>query len=298
MYKRILVPLDGSKLAEIALSYIRHLAIRLPGVEVVLLHVCNPHEKSLVPMHKAYIEQAADIIRRQPGGVEEVEVMGELVAGSPADEILRYIDKNNINMVIMATHGRSGINLWAMGSVAYKVLRSSRVPVCLVRAGITEEMIVDRSQGDKILVPLDGTKLAESVLPHVEALVKQFGADKMEVVLLRVCESPDISADYPSSMPLSWEEHIAKEKIKCRLVAGVYLAEVGKRLKNAGLKICTEVPTGQPSERIVDYANQDHISLVVMATHGRSGISRWAYGSIAEQVMLKTFTPVVLVGQR
>lgn len=298
MYKRILVPLDGSKLAEIALSYISKLAPRLPGVEVTLLHVYNPHDKGLVPMYKAYIEQAVDTFRHQPEGVKLVEVKGELAAGSPADEILRYLAKNKMSMVIMATHGRSGINLWAMGSVAYKVLRSSKVPVCLVRAGITEEMIFNKSQGNKIMVPLDGTKLAESVLPHVEALVKQFGADKMEVVLLRVCEPPVISADYPSSMPLSWEEHVAEEKIKCKLVAGVYLAEVGKRLKNAGLRVGTEVLTGQPSEEIVDYASQDHISLVVMATHGRSGISRWAYGSMAEQVMLKTFTPVMLVGQR
>ena len=296
MYKRMLVPLDGSKLAGIAISYAKHLAVRLKGIEVVLLHVCYPYKKSLVPMHKAYIEHAADTVRRQIEEGMAVKVRGELLAGYPADEILRYIEKKNIDLVLMATHGRSGINLWATGSVAYKVLRSSKIPICLVRAGVTEEMITDRAQGSKILVPLDGTKLAELVLPHVQELVKQLGADKMEVVLVRVCEPPVVSSGYPSVVSMGWEEHVAKEKIKCRLVAGVYLAEVGKRLKDAGLRVNTEVLTGQPSEEIIDYASKKHINLVVMATHGRSGISRWAYGSVAEQVMLGTFTPVMLVG--
>lgn len=298
MYRRILVPLDGSNLAKITVSYAGNLAIRLPGVEVVLLHVCNPNEKDLVPMHKAYIKQEVDTIRRQSGGIEKVKVRGELVTGNPADEILRYIDKNNINLVIMATHGRSGVSRWAMGSVAYKVLRSSKIPVCLIRAGITEEMIVNRSKGDKILVPLDGTKLAESVFPHVEALVKQFGSDRMEVVLLRVCEPPVVSSGYPSVVSTGWEEQVAKEKIKCRLVAGGYLAEIKKRLKDAGVKAHTELITGKPPDEIVKYAGRGHISLIVMATHNRSGISRWAYGSVAEQIMLRTFVPVMLVGQR
>ncbi len=298
MYKRMLVPLDGSKLAEIALSYARHLAGRLPDMEVVLLHVYNPQDVGLAPMHRAYIEQAAVTVRGQTEGGVVVKVRGELLAGYPADEIVPYVDKNKINLILMATHGSSGVNRWAMGSVAYKVMRSVKVPVLLIRAGITEEMISDKMRGGSILVPLDGTKGAESVLPHVEELVKQFGVDEMEVVLLGVCEPPDISSDYPYSMPISWEEHVEQEQIKCKLVAGVYLAEIGKEIKKAGLKVRTELLLGKPASEIIAYASENNSSFIIMATHGRSGISRWAYGSVAEEVMLGTFTPILLVGQR
>jgi len=295
MYKRMLVPLDGSKLAEIAISYAGHLAVRLKGMEVVLLHVCHPHEKSLVPMHKAYIKHTADTIRCQTEGDVVVKVRGELLAGYPADEIVPYVDKNNINLILMATHGYSGINRWAMGSVAYKVMRSVKVPVLLIRAGITEEMISEKMCGGTILVPLDGTKRAESVLPHVQELVKQFGEDEMEVVLLRVCEHPDISSDYPYSMPVSWEEHVELEAAKCKLEVGPYLAEIEKRFQDAGLKVKKEAPLGKPEEEIINYAKNNKVSLIAMITHGRSGISRWAYGSVAEEVMLKAYTPVLLV---
>ena len=183
-----------------------------------------------------------------------------------------------------------------MGSIAYKVMRSVAVPVCLVRAGISEEMIYAKSHGNTIMVALDGTKRAESVLPHVEALVKQLGNDKMEVVLLRVCEPPEISSDYPYSMPLKWEEHVEQEKVKSKLVAGVYLAEVSQWLKNAGIRVRAELPMGKTAEEIIKYANRSETSLVVMSTHGRSGISRWAYGNVAEEVMLGTLTPVLMVG--
>jgi len=224
---------------------------------------------------------------------------GELViGGSPAEEIVRYVDKNNIDLILMATHGRSGVNRWAMGSVAYKVLRASRVPVWLVRAGMSKEVAEDRLATRTILVPLDGSKLAELVLPHVEALAKQWADGQVEVILLRVCEPPVISADYPPTMPLSWEEHMALETTKCKLVSRPYLAEVEKRLKDAGLKVRQDVPLGNAAEAIIDYSQKHQASLIAMITHGRSGISRWVYGSVAEKVMLGTFTPVLLVGAK
>lgn len=304
MYKRMLVPLDGSEIAEVAFNYAKKLACRIQGMELILLHIYTPRERELAPMYRIYIEQAADTIRRQSeevqqtgiqSGVKAVKVQGELAVGSPAKEILRYADRNDVDLILMATHGRSGISRWVMGSVAYKVLHSSKVPVWLVRAEISEEIVQDKLPTRTILVPLDESKLAESVLPHVEALAKQWGDGQIEVVLLRVCEPPVISSDYPPSMPLSWEKHVEMETAKCIWVAEPYLAKIEKRLKDAGLKVRKEVLTGQPDEKIVDYASRNNFSLIVMATHGRSGISRLAYGSVAEKVMLGTPTPIFLV---
>jgi nucleotide-binding universal stress UspA family protein len=239
-------------------------------------------------MHRAYIEQAAAAIRGQAQ-----EAKGELVTGNPAEEILRYAEKNDIDLIIMATHGRSGISRWAYGSVAYKVLNASKVPIWLVRAGMPEEVV--KLPTGKILVPLDGSTLAELVLPHVERLAKQWAAGPVEVVLLRVCELPVVSSDYPSTMPLSWEEHVEQEMVKCKLVSSPYLSGVKKQLGDSGLKVSTEVQCGKAADEIIDYARRNNISLVAMMTHGRSGISRWAYGSVAEKVVLGACTPVFLV---
>ncbi|MFC2026471.1 universal stress protein [Chloroflexota bacterium] len=303
MHKRILVPLDGSDFAEAILIYARSLACSLKGIEMDLLHVYSPDEYGLVPKHRAYIEWAVDAIRSQPGkgngGAKpetgEIKVRGKLAAGKPAEEILHYADKNGIDMILMATHGCSGINRWAMGSIAYKVLRAAKIPVWLVRDGIAEEIIKDKLPERKILVPLDGSKLAESVLPYVESLAKQWADGRVEIVLLRACQPPVVSSDYPSDMPLSWEEQVELEAAKCKLVAGPYLAEIEKRLKETGLEVHKEVPLGKPDEEIINYAINNRVNLIAMITHGRSGISRWAYGSVAEEVMLGAYTPVLLV---
>lgn len=300
MYKRMLVPLDGSELAEVVFSYAKELAGR-PEVEVILLNVYSPQEQGLIPMRRAYIERAAEIIRHQSLGVQPsevaVEARGELAMGNPAEEILRYADENGIDFILMATHGRSGRNRWAMGSVAYRVLRASKVPVWLVRAGVSEKVIRDKLPIRKILVPLDGSKLAELVLPHVEALAKQGDAELVDVVLLRVCDPLVLSSDYPydNATLLSWDEHVEQETVKWKLVAGSYLIEVEKRLKAAGLKVRSEVLMGKAIDEIVDYANINHFCLTVMVIDPRSGISRWVYGNVTEKVLLGVSTPVFLV---
>ena len=89
-----------------------------------------------------------------------------------------------------------------------------------------------------------------------------------------------------------------REQIKCKLVTGPYLAEVSKKLENAGLRVKPTIPLGKAAKEIIKYAEKNENSLIAMSTHGRSGISRWAYGSIAEEVMLGTLTPVLMVGQK
>jgi nucleotide-binding universal stress UspA family protein len=304
MYKRMLVPLDGSELAEVVLPYAKELAGRL-DLDMVFLHVCSAHESESLAMHRAYVERAAEIARLQSREVQaktgiqpeakEVEARGEVVVGHPAEEIVRYTDENDIDLILMATHGRSGIRHWVMGSVADKVLRASRVPIWLVQARIPEQIVHDKWPQRKILVPLDGSDLAESVLPHVEALAKQRGAELVDVVLLRVCEPPAISSDYPADMPLSWEEHVKQITDHVKQVSAQYLAGVEKRLTDAGLRVRSEVLMGKPADEIIDYTDKNPFSLIVIATHGLSGLSRWEYGSVANKVLHGVSSPIFLV---
>lgn len=305
MYKRMLVPLDGSELAEVVFGYAKELAGRL-DLDLILLHVSGPKEQDLLPIHRAYIERAAESVKRQsiqvqertkrePGG-KALEAGGEVVMGHPAEEILRYAEDNDIDIILLATHGRSGVKRWAIGSVADKVLRASKVPVWLVRASILEEIVHDKWPNRMMLVPLDGSKLAESVLTHVEALAKQRGAELCDVVLLRVCEPPIILSDYPEAiMELSWEEHVEKEKAWAKQAGERYLAVVEKRLRDAGLNVRSEVVLGRPIDEIIDYANKNPFNLIVLATHGRTGITRWAYGQVADKVLQRSQSPILLV---
>ena len=145
----------------------------------------------------------------------------------------------------------------------------------------------------KILVPLDGSKLAECVLPHVEKLAES-GVAK-EIILLRVCESPSIIADYPESKNKTWEKHVERMTANAQQSCSLYIEDVEKDLKDKGFKVKTESSLGKPAEEIVNYANKNKVDLIVMASHGRSGVNRWAYGSVADKVLRSTCVPVLLV---
>jgi nucleotide-binding universal stress UspA family protein len=296
MYKKMLVPLDGSELSEVTFNYARELAGRFEGMEVILIHVCT--ERETIGMHRMYIESAASKIRsdvQQNSNNKNVQVRGELLTGAPADEILKYAEKNDIDLILMASHGRSGISRWAMGSVAYKVLRQSKVPVLMVRAGIEDAIILDQLPERRILVALDGTKSAEAILPEVEALAKQWGIDVVQIILVRVCPPACVSPDYPSDLDITWEECVQQENLKNKLVAGSYLANIEKRFRDAGYKVRSELEMGNPSEEITKASIQNRANLIAMVIHGRSGISRWAYGDTAEEVMMNARTPILLV---
>jgi nucleotide-binding universal stress UspA family protein len=298
VYKKMLVPLDGSELSEVTFKYAKELAGRFSGLEVILFHVCDAEDSCISPLHRTYIDHSVELIKedavKQAGG-KDVNVHGELALGNPADEILRYAEKHKMDLVLMATHGHSGVSRWAMGSVAYKVLRTAKIPVWLVRAGIEEAIILDKLPERRILVPLDGTRSAEAILPYVEKLARQWGSDVVQIILVRVCDAPDISSDYPANMPVSWEEHVAQETLKCKLVAGSYLAGIERNLKDAGFKVRSELPVGKPSREIVNSSVKNRANVIAMIIHGRSGISRWAYGNTAEEVMLEALTPILLI---
>lgn len=308
MYQKMLVPLDGSELAEVVFTYVKELAGRM-DMDVILLQVCPPALREFMPMQKAYMERAADTVRRQSKAVQKkmgvepegkpVDVKGELTVGHPAEEILRYTEENNVDLILMASHGRSGIRRWAMGSVADKILRASRAPVLLVRPKVPDETPYDKWKEITLIVPLDGSELAESALPHVEALAKQRGPEPVNVVLLRVSETPAMPAYYApelSEVPLNWADYAQQETVRRKRVSTEYLAGIEKRFRDSNISVRSEVLEGKPTDEIVTYARNNPFSIIVMATHGRAGLSRWVHGSVAEYVVMSVTNPVLLIG--
>jgi len=136
------------------------------------------------------------------------KVRAEVLVGYPAEEIVTFTETNDIDLIFMATHGRSGLRRWVLGSVAAKVLRRSTSPICMVPAGLTEKVILQNWPYRTILVPLDGSDIAARILSHVEAMAK-LGRWPVEVILIQVCEDPFLTADYPeANMPMTWSEHV------------------------------------------------------------------------------------------
>jgi nucleotide-binding universal stress UspA family protein len=142
----------------------------------------------------------------------------------------------------------------------------------------------------KILVPLDGSELAECVLPHVESIARKCGAQ--EVVFLRVAE--------PFHQLCSYDGCVSQETIDSidadnKAAAEKYLSQLIKRTRYDGVSVRSEVITGIPGESIADYATKNSIDLIAVATHGRSGISRWTWGSVADQVLRSACVAVLMV---
>jgi nucleotide-binding universal stress UspA family protein len=146
---------------------------------------------------------------------------------------------------------------------------------------------------ERILVPLDGSELAESVLPHVETIAR--GCSVVEIILLRVCEAPSILADYPEGKDKSWEKHVGRMTTNAQQQCNIYLGDIEKQLRDQGFNVRTESCLGKPAEEIVNYATKNKVDLIIMASHGRAGVSRWAYGSVADKVLRASCVPVLLV---
>ncbi len=293
MYKKMLVPLDGSERAQVALPYATRLAGRL-GLEIVLLNVCPDNHLEFIEWHREYIDlmvQKVNGMLEEMGGkgAAAVAVRGDVVSGDPARRILEYSYGNGFDLILIGTHGESGTRRWAMGSIVDKVLQASKVPVWLVRAGVPEEIVHDLWPRRTILVPLDGSELAESVLPHVETLIKR-KPEVVDVVLLSVCEATPVPSFYPADIRLDTEE----ECYRCRVDGERYLSAIAERLKGAGASVRSLVVVGKAADQIVDYASQNRVSVIVMTTHGASG-SGWTYGSVAERVLLGTTAPILLI---
>lgn len=145
----------------------------------------------------------------------------------------------------------------------------------------------------KILVPLDGSNLAECVLPHVESIAKGCGVES--ITFVRVAE--------PVRMSVSAEEDgfysgkaWQKMEADSRVAARRYIDQLRNRIKYDGINIQTEVLTDKRAgDLIADYATQNEFDLIVIATHGRSGISRWVWGSVADKILRSACVPVLMV---
>ena len=299
MYKKILIPLDGSKTAESVLPYARALAKRF-ALPVDLLEVVDVVEmaRSVPAAEGLFINQLAEDDARRSGvyldrvaqSFAAVPVHCMVKQGHAAEVIVGTAAGDKDTLTMMATHGRSGLNRFLLGSVAEKVLRGAANPLLLVRA--TESA---RSDGEaalkSVIVPLDGSELAETILPVVEALAKKL---RLEVILFRAYVIPygAYTAGEGFYDPVNLEAFLAR----LRQETIEYLERKTAELKHQGLaEVSYVAKEGLSADEIIKFARATPDNLIAMCSHGYSGVKRWVLGSVTETVVRHSGDPVLVL---
>jgi len=282
--REILIPLDGSAEAESALPYLRDLAPKF-GSRVHILGVSIGRKTRRVNrLIEDYINRTANKLQS-----DNIKAEPAIRYGVAADKILDFTAEKEIDLIIMTTHGRSGITRWWMGSVAEKVISEATAPVLLVRSkrpGTTR--VTDRlNLARKILAPLDGSDIGEAALPYAETMAAN---SRASISLLQVISPPGTVEANLLGGP-DWRKFV-----KAMHDAGEnYLKSVAERLSGSSIKVNYEVASGDPADKIVEYAADKRISLIAMSTHGRTGVARWVLGSVADKVLHGAGIPILLV---
>ena len=287
MFKRILVPLDGSNLAEGVLPYVKLLTKSLNTPAYLIVCLMGPVQstagRNLQMATQAYLDAIANNLQN-----EGLSVTSDVKTGYPASVIPEVAQDSQDWLIAMSTHGRSGVTRWALGSTADKVLHMTSSPVLLVRPKEQTAPIADASI-QNIIVPLDGSPLAEQAVPSAIELAKSF---KARIALLRVTPEP---SDYyrPEAMTRAKFLRIS-EKVDNK--AQDYLTQARKRLSpEQSPSVSMKLEHGDPASVILDISQRLPNSLIAMTTHGRSGINRWLIGSVTDRVVHHSVSPLLIL---
>ena len=288
MYTKILVPLDESRLSEGVLPYVRSLR-RAINVPVELLGVADTTQLTAhAPRARGgeYFEKVKASFPEATGIEHTVE------SGNPAGVIVDIAAKHPGTLIAMAAHGYSGAQRWLLGSTTQKVLHAAKNDLLVVRP--SEGEASGEAPLKTLLVPLDGSEQAEKALPIVNDLAIRF---KSEVVLLHVLVH--FSSPLPETVVPVFGIPDQKEFWhEARTEAAKYLSGKVERLRADGLQHVSSLLIDGGAEGaaadIIDRAAKTPESVVVMTTHGRSGIGRWLLGSVVERVV-RYSTGAVLV---
>jgi len=253
--------------------------------EVILLTVCALGDWLERPL-RAYLEKRAGEL--QSFGIKASPLV---VQGDAANEILHLAEKNGVELIIISTHGRTGFSHWPLGNIASKVLQRSRIPIFLIRPTELETLLAEKDL-PKILVAFDGSQVAESIIFYAEGLAGRTGS---EVILLRVIEPAELSSWLTYELGPDWDNYAKNVLGKAEREAKRYLSERGSALKGKGVKVSSASLVGKPAQTILQYAEDNSISLIALATHGFSSIAKWAYGSVASKIIEGSAKLILLV---
>ena len=286
MYTKILVPLDGSSFSEQILPYARVFA-ETGGIPVELLRVNDPDIRPPFwpPLPgREYLKQAA--ARYLPVSLR-IDLME--TSGKPAEIIVDRAKRDPACLIAMASHGLSGARRWLLGSVASRVAHTTTNPLLFIRPSEGQDP-AKAIKLETVFVPLDGSGLAEKVLPHVIALAKKM---KLEVCLLRIYE---LEKDAYMLGDSAYMQALEQRREALKKEAKTYLEGKVEELGAEGLdRVVSTAIEGDPASEIIDLACKTPNNLVAISSHGGSGIAQWVFGSVTEKVIHHSRDPVLVI---
>ena len=296
MYKKILVPLDGSATAEAVLPYAEAFAagfktsvelLSVIDIGAMTTHLAPDKVHHLDSIIAAEENKCAMYLENVTKRFSHSPTECRMVRGTPAEIILETTSQDRDTLIAMATHGRSGAKRWLLGSVAEKVLRGTTNPLFLVRAAAAKPS--PQRILNSLVVPLDGSPLAEQILPTVCRWAR---ALDVEVTLIRAFEFP--ARAYVNSEAYLPDYDEMRED--ARREAAAYLKEKEDFLVAEGVRTVAIVTIeGSAANEIISYAQTAPSAVIAMSTHGRSGVQRWILGSVTEKVVRHADDPVLVV---
>jgi nucleotide-binding universal stress UspA family protein len=209
--------------------------------------------------------------------------------GAASEVILDTASADAGTLTAMATHGQTGGQRWLLGRVAQKVLQASANPLLLIRPQEGKPPVRDARLGT-VIVPLDGSRLAEQIFPHVAYFATRLG---LQVVLIRTYSLPSAGFFLAAHVP---PPDMAELGVKTEKEIGDYLQAKVEELTASGVKkITSVVAEGRGPEKIIELAQKTPGCMVAMSTHGRSGMSRWVLGSVTDRVVSHCGDPVLVI---
>lgn len=279
---QVVVPLDGSDEAEITLPYAFTMT-RLFGAKLHLLSVDESGAADTTNLYQSYLSHLDTRLKEKyPDQIGSWQTY--LQNGKANEEIIRFTQGKEADLVILAAHGASGLGASQVGKTASKVLSGIEKPILLIKSPPPDkDCLIQR-----ILVPLDGSGIGQAALDLVAVLAPVLNA---EVTLMQAVEPvrymPSIDGLGAYTLPIDDAEIEAE--------ASAFLNRRAEVLRGYGVTTTTVVKTGAAVDLIINYANENSIDLIAMSTHGLSGLTKWVFGSVTEKLMQYSTTPVLVV---
>jgi len=298
MFDPVMVPLDGSLLAECVLQHVVAIA-RAFDAKVILLRVLDKKQASekaqlfdLVNWQinktgaKLYLEKISTRLQKSGLRIETV-----VLEGLVAESITEYALKRGVKLIILSSHGRSGLSQWGISSVTQKIIFSAPTSVLIIRAHqpATSELI--EQQYTRLMVPLDGSRRAEYVLPMVTLLAR---FHKSRVSIVHVVKTPEMARQ----MPLAQEDLELSNRIvaRNREEAIRYLDQVRLQSPLEGIEVETRLLTSDNAAAALhELVGKENIDMVALSAHGYSGYNQWPYGSMVNNFILYSKVPLLIV---
>lgn len=292
MIRRVLIPLDGSELAEQVICHLLRFAapeqselILMSALSSSILPLSEHFEQNPIPGSHEVCEQVNAVAKQlsQRG----FKVASQFLTGRPVESILHLAEEEHVDFIAMSTHGRTGLGLMLLGSVAEGVVRNARPPVFLAPPGA---LVKPDPLPRTVLLPLDGTPLAETAIPVACQLAQKTGAI---VHLVRVVESHATHKKQSNEQKNIDSDSVEEQPLTRQAVS--YLERMKLRLQLTGVESRSQVVIGNPADAIVQIIRAESADVVVMSTHGRSGVERMVHGSVVSKVISNAICPLILM---